>query len=103
MPATKRPMTRPRVALVSLGCPKNLVDSEVMLGRLASDSFDIVVDPGEADVAFVNTCGFIDAARAESVDTIEQVLELKRKGALRGVVGTVSASVRSKGSSISSI
>ncbi|MEW6745676.1 MAG: 30S ribosomal protein S12 methylthiotransferase RimO [Planctomycetota bacterium] len=77
--------SRPHVALISLGCPKNLVDSEVIVGRLGQ-ACRIVVDPGEADVALVNTCGFIDAARAESRAEIDDLLRLKRAGVLRGVI-----------------
>jgi ribosomal protein S12 methylthiotransferase len=59
-----------RVALVSLGCPKNQVDSELMLGQLASQGYEIEADPEDADVLVVNTCSFIDKARAESVDAL---------------------------------
>ncbi len=60
----------PRVALVSLGCPKNQVDSELILGRLGAAGWRITADPGDADVLVVNTCAFIDQARAESVDAL---------------------------------
>ncbi len=59
-----------RVHLVSLGCPKNLVDSEVFLGRIASEGFQITPEPRAADVLMVNTCGFIDDAKDESIQTI---------------------------------
>lgn len=69
-------MNAPRtVGLVSLGCPKNLVDSEVMLGRLQARGHTIVADAADADVVVVNTCAFIDRAKQESVDTI---LEMAR-------------------------
>lgn len=61
---------RRRVALVSLGCPKNQVDSELILGRLQADGFEVVDDPDQADTLVVNTCSFIDRARAESVDAL---------------------------------
>ncbi|MFH0944352.1 MAG: 30S ribosomal protein S12 methylthiotransferase RimO [Planctomycetota bacterium] len=74
------------VSLVSLGCPRNLIDSEVLVGRLAGNSFRLQQDPAGADVVVVNTCGFIDAAREESIDTICEMLELKARGEVKGVV-----------------
>src|SRR6476469_2823656 len=73
-------------AFVSLGCPKNLVDSERMLGLLQLDGYQLVSDPDGADFAVVNTCGFIEAARTESFAAIDEMLDLKRKGKLRGVI-----------------
>ena len=75
-----------RYAFVSLGCPKNLVDSERMLGLLQLDGYELVNDPRGADFAVVNTCGFIEAARQESFAAIDEMLELKRRGELRGVI-----------------
>jgi len=75
-----------RYAFVSLGCPKNLVDSERMLGMLRLDGYELVDDPQGADFAVVNTCGFIEAARQESYAAIDEMLELKRRGELRGVI-----------------
>jgi ribosomal protein S12 methylthiotransferase len=75
-----------RYAFVSLGCPKNLVDSERMLGLLRLDGYELVDDPRGADFAVVNTCGFIEAARQESFAAIDEMLELKRRGELRGVI-----------------
>lgn len=74
------------VCLVSLGCAKNLVDSEVMVGHLGRSGIELVTEPADADVVIVNTCGFIDAAREESVDTILQYTAMKDAGQLRGVV-----------------
>jgi ribosomal protein S12 methylthiotransferase len=71
---------------ISLGCPKNLVDSERMLGMLQLDGYQMVREPAGADFAIVNTCGFIEAARQESFASIDEMLELKRKGQLRGVI-----------------
>ena len=71
---------------ITLGCPKNLVDSERMLGLLQLDGYRLVQDPAEADFAVVNTCGFIEEARVESYAAIEEMLELKRQGTLRGVI-----------------
>lgn len=75
-----------RYAFVSLGCPKNLVDSERMLGMLRLDGYQLVDDPSGADFVVVNTCGFIEAARQESFAAIDEMLELKRRGQLRGVI-----------------
>ncbi|MEQ8846237.1 30S ribosomal protein S12 methylthiotransferase RimO [Botrimarina sp.] len=75
-----------RYAFISLGCPKNTVDSERMLGLLKLDGYDLVGDPADADFAIVNTCGFIEAARNESFAAIDEMLELKRRGDLRGVI-----------------
>ena len=76
-----------RVGMISLGCPKNLVDSEIMLGQLREESaIEITNDLDDADVVIVNTCGFIDAAKQESIDTILEVAERKGKGLERLVV-----------------
>ena len=61
---------RPKIGMVSLGCAKNLVDAEIMLGGAAKDNFDLTREPEEADVLVINTCGFIDQAKEESIDTI---------------------------------
>ncbi|MCB9898315.1 MAG: 30S ribosomal protein S12 methylthiotransferase RimO [Planctomycetes bacterium] len=74
------------VCLVSLGCSKNLVDSEVMAGHLGRAGLQLVSDPDEADLVVVNTCGFIDAAREESIDTILEHVARKKKGRLKGLV-----------------
>ncbi|MEM1303434.1 MAG: 30S ribosomal protein S12 methylthiotransferase RimO [Planctomycetota bacterium] len=71
---------------MSLGCPKNLVDSERMLGRLQLDGYELIEDPAAADFAIVNTCGFIEAARDESFAAIDDMLRLKREGHIRGVI-----------------
>src|SRR5436190_5379656 len=76
-----------RVGMISLGCPKNLVDAEIMLGQLRAESeVALTNDLGEADVVIVNTCGFIDAAKQESIDTILEVAERKGKGVERLIV-----------------
>ncbi len=72
--------------MVSLGCPKNLVDSEVMMGVLRRHGFELTPNPAEADVVVINTCGFIDAAKQESVDTILEMAEMKRSGDLEKLV-----------------
>ena len=75
-----------RYAFISLGCPKNLVDSERMLGMLQLDGYELVDDPQGADFAVVNTCGFIEQARDESFAAIDEMLDLKKQGDLRGVI-----------------
>src|SRR3954467_12087254 len=74
-------------SFVSLGCPKNLVDSERMLGLLAQDGYVLVPDAQKADLVIINTCGFIDAARQESLGTIREMLERKKAGGTQGGVG----------------
>lgn len=73
-------------AFVSLGCPKNLVDSEKMLGTLAIDGYTLVSEPEGADFVIVNTCGFIEQSRAESTAVIQEMIELKRAGKTHGVI-----------------
>src|SRR5438309_11446874 len=73
-------------AFVSLGCPKNLVDSERMLGKLAQDGYALTPDADGADVVVVNTCGFIEPARQESLGVIREMLNLKRQGRVGAVV-----------------
>jgi ribosomal protein S12 methylthiotransferase len=76
----------PKVGFVSLGCPKNLVDSEVMLGTLARQGYSITSQKEDADVIVVNTCGFIDTAKKESIDTILEMAELKTHGNCKKLV-----------------
>jgi ribosomal protein S12 methylthiotransferase len=75
-----------RVALVTLGCGRNEVDSEELAGRLASDGWELVADAGDADVAVVNTCGFVDAAKKDSIDTLLAAADLKGSGRTQAVV-----------------
>ena len=87
MPApTARTPVKATFALVSLGCPKNLVDSERMAGLLRGDGYQLVADLREADLAVINTCGFIADARAESFAAIAEMVKLKQQGKLRGIV-----------------
>jgi len=78
------------VAFISLGCPKNLVDSEKMLGLLAEDGITPVpadlMDSGEADAVVINTCGFLEASKIESIDEINQASELKKQGKIKRVI-----------------
>ncbi|MCZ6832495.1 MAG: 30S ribosomal protein S12 methylthiotransferase RimO [Acidobacteria bacterium] len=77
-----------KVGMVSLGCPKNTVDSEVMLGHLGQAGATLTRNADEADVVVINTCGFIDAAKEESVDTILAAVRRKEEGLCRRVVVT---------------
>ena len=77
---------RQKLHLISLGCAKNLVDSEILLGGLKHSKFDVIDEPDKADTIIVNTCGFLDIAREESVDTILQAAELKKSGILKQLV-----------------
>ena len=74
------------VALVTLGCARNDVDSEELAGRLAADGWQLVDDPSSADIAVVNTCGFIESAKKDSVDALLEAHALKSDGTLRAVV-----------------
>ena len=76
----------PTFAFVTLGCPKNLVDSERMLGKLAQDGYALVPEADGADVVVVNTCGFIEPARQESLAVIREMLDLKKQGRVGSVV-----------------
>src|SRR5438477_4685410 len=76
----------PKVGFISLGCPKNLVDSEVMLGMLARQGYSITPHKEDADVIVVNTCGFIDSAKKESIDTILEMAQLKTEGNCKKLV-----------------
>lgn len=88
---------RGRYAVISLGCPKNLVDTEQMLGRLDEDGYQMVDSVDGADFVVVNTCGFIDSAREESLGAIDEMLELKREGKIQNVVVTGCLAERQQG------
>ena len=79
---------REKIFLASLGCPKNLVDSENMLGLLNQAGFDFATTPAGADVAVINTCGFLQSAVEEAIDTILEMVELKKQGVLERVIVT---------------
>jgi ribosomal protein S12 methylthiotransferase len=72
--------------MISLGCAKNLVDGEVMLGHLQQAGIEITSDPAAADVVVVNTCGFITDAKRESIESILEVAEAKRRGEIQRLV-----------------
>src|SRR6267143_1467908 len=69
-----------KIGFISLGCPKNLVDSEVMMGQLKQKGYEITADAAEADTVVVNTCGFIESAKQESIETILEAARLKTNG-----------------------
>ena len=77
---------RKKLHLISLGCAKNLVDSEILLGGLKNTQYDVTEEPDNADTVIVNTCGFLDLAREESVDTILQAAELRKTGSIEQLV-----------------
>ncbi|MDE5620793.1 MAG: 30S ribosomal protein S12 methylthiotransferase RimO [Ruminococcus sp.] len=85
-----------KVGMVSLGCSKNLVDSERMLYKLKSHGYKLVTEPGLADVAVVNTCGFIQSAKEEAIETILELAKLKADGTLKKIVVTGCLSERYK-------
>ena len=86
-PATE-PAAPLKVSMVSLGCPKNTVDGEVLLGDLFRSGFDIIDAGEEADAIVINTCGFVEDAKAESIDTIMQAARLKAEGKVKRIVIT---------------
>ena len=77
-----------RVGMVSLGCSKNLVDSERMLFKLRKHGYTLVKEPGDADVVVVNTCGFIQSAKEEAIETILELAELKKEARLKSLIVT---------------
>src|SRR5262245_56043425 len=77
-----------KVGFISLGCPKNLVDSEVMMGLSEQGGHTLTTDPAHADVLVVNTCAFIDRAKEESINTILELAELKKHGQCKRLVVT---------------
>ena len=79
-------MTQRSVALVTLGCTRNEVDSEELAGRLAAEGWLLVDDAAQADVAVVNTCGFVEQAKKDSIDTLLEAGDLKESGRTRAVV-----------------
>src|SRR3954468_2302495 len=75
-----------KVGFISLGCPKNLVDSEVMMGQLKQHGYEITPDATDAETVVVNTCGFIDSAKKESIDTILEAAQLKTNGGAKRLI-----------------
>ncbi|MBT8071915.1 MAG: 30S ribosomal protein S12 methylthiotransferase RimO, partial [Gammaproteobacteria bacterium] len=87
-------MNNPKVGFVSLGCPKALVDSERILTQLQTDGYDIAASYDGADVVVVNTCGFIDSARAESLDAIGEALNENGRVIVTGCMGVDEQEIR---------
>lgn len=81
--SVKKPRT---VALVTLGCARNETDSEELAGRLAADGWQLVTDPADAEIAVINTCGFIESAKKDSIDALIQAHSLKANGVTKAVV-----------------
>ena len=77
-----------KIGMVSLGCPKNQVDAEIMLYRLKEAGYEITGNEGEADLVIVNTCGFIEDAKREAIDNILELGQLKEDGSLKGLIVT---------------
>ncbi len=77
-----------KIGMISLGCPKNQVDAEIMLSTLCDAGFEFVADVENADIVIINTCGFINDAKQEAIETILSVAELKKAGIIKGIVVT---------------
>jgi ribosomal protein S12 methylthiotransferase len=86
LPISNDQICKGRYSFISLGCPKNTVDSERMLGLLQLDGYELVREPVDADFVVVNTCGFIEEARTESYGAIDEMLALKAQGNIKGVI-----------------
>src|SRR4051794_2373650 len=84
-PARQAP-TRPTIHLISLGCPKNRVDTEIMLGVANAAGCELVAEPERAEIIVVNTCGFIGPAKEESIDTVLEMAEFKETGSCKKLV-----------------
>ena len=84
----------PKVGLVSLGCPKNLVDSERIMTKLRSDGYDMSGDYAGADVVLVNTCGFLDSAKAESLEAIGEAVAENGRVVVTGCMGKEAELIR---------
>lgn len=81
-------MSSYRVGMVSLGCPKNQMDAELMLARLRDAGMEITAEVGLADVVIVNTCGFIEEAKKEAIDNILEFAQLKKEGQIQKIIVT---------------
>lgn len=75
-----------KVSMVTLGCAKNLVDTEALVGGLKNNHYDIISNPEDSDIVIVNTCGFLDKARDESIDTILNLGRLKKEGKIKKLI-----------------
>src|SRR6478672_11239361 len=88
--------TPPKVGMVSLGCPKNLVDSERILGKLRSDGYGLSPDYAGADVVLVNTCGFLDSAKEESLEAIGEAIAENGRVVVTGCMGKEADIIRER-------
>jgi ribosomal protein S12 methylthiotransferase len=86
----------PRVGMVSLGCPKNLVDSERILTKLRSDGYQMSPDYAGADVVLVNTCGFLDSAKEESLEAIGEAIAENGRVIVTGCMGKEAETIRAR-------
>ncbi len=77
-----------KVGMVSLGCPKNQVDAEMLLGKIKEHGYELTADAALADVVIINTCGFIESAKQESIDNILEFCELKKEGRIKAIIVT---------------
>lgn len=77
-----------KVGMVSLGCPKNQVDAEILLGKIKERGYELTADAALADVVIINTCGFIESAKQESIDNILEFCELKKEGRIKAIIVT---------------
>ena len=75
-----------KINVVTLGCPKNIVDSEYLLGQLSHGNIQLVASADDADTVIINTCGFIKDAKQESIDTIMEAVKKKNRGELKKIV-----------------
>jgi len=87
-------ITMPKIVFVSLGCPKNLVDSERIITKLKTDGYEIAVDYSNADLVVVNTCGFLNSAIEESLEAIGEALDENGKVLVTGCLGKKSEMIR---------
>ena len=90
-------MAKEKIALISLGCAKNLVNSEQMLCLLDDAEYTLAPDPDGADAVIINTCGFIDSAKSEAIDNILEMAALKAEGRLKKIIVTGCLSERYRG------
>ena len=96
-------VTAPKVGFVSLGCPKALVDSERIITQLRTDGYEIAPDYDGADIVVVNTCGFIDSAKAESLEAIGEAIEENGRVIVTGCLGTHEKEIRKAHPSVLSV
>jgi ribosomal protein S12 methylthiotransferase len=94
-----RDYKRKKVNVITLGCSKNIVDSEVLMGQLKANKFSVAHETqNKSDIVIINTCGFIDKAKQESIDTILQYADVKREGGIEKLYVTGCLSQRYKDS-----